>query len=102
MQRRDGRARVVQFDDRGCRFVPLAEFAAGERVQVERRVPAAEVRAALRRTEAFVRGGGRYAAMTNNCEHAARWIVEGRRESPQASRAGLVGLTLLGLWGALS
>lgn len=97
MKRRDGRVRVVQFDEKGCRLLSFLEFADGGRVTVHRRVPPGEIRDALRRAEGFVREGSRYAAFTNNCEHAARWIVEGRRESPQAGRAGLLGLALLGL-----
>ncbi len=98
MKRRDGQVRVFQFNPDGCRMLSPEEFAAGNQIVVRSRVPDDEVRGAFRRAEQFVKEGSKYNAATNNCEHAARWIAEGRRQSPQVTRVGLLSLALI-FWG---
>lgn len=53
--------------------------------------------AAIRRAESRL-GEARYNLVTNNCEHFARWCVEGEPRSPQVATAGIVtSLALVGL-----
>ena len=52
---------------------------------------------ALRRAESRL-GETNYNLATNNCEHFARWCVEGEARSPQVATVGIVGtLALVGV-----
>ncbi len=97
MKRRNGRVRVFQLGPDGCRILPIEKFAAGGKVTIHSKIPSSEVRAALRRAERLVKDGTRYNVLTKNCEHAARWIAEGKKESGQAGRGAALGFLLLGL-----
>jgi hypothetical protein len=76
----DGRV-LHNTPERGEHVSSLADFAAGERVQVERQ-PFDARRAALRRAErlSFRRG---YDLLGNNCEHTVTRVAHGRPHSPQ-------------------
>lgn len=97
MNRSDGRRRVFQLSNDGFRILPLKEFSAGARIEIHKRIPPVQVKAALKRAEELVKQGGRYNALTNNCEHAARWVAQGKKKSGQGERAGILGLILLGI-----
>lgn len=75
----------------GERFVPLAEFTRGNRLQVECGTRA-ERSAVLAQLDAYLADSGielrgsRYNVFFNNCEHAVSRIRQGRARSPQLRR----------------
>ena len=96
---------VVELDARdGLRVLAPEEFARGMPVGEQARiVDAGALREVLGRSKAVFEAGGwaPYNLSTNNCEHLARFIMHGIRESKQVSGA-LVGLAGAGLFFALA
>ncbi len=52
---------------------------------------------AIARAESRIGEGG-YNLVTNNCEHFARWCVEGEHRSPQVTTVGIV-TSIAAVWG---
>lgn len=68
--------------ERGEHLSTFAEFADGERIQVERR-SLDERRRALARLALSGPRGRDYDVLANNCEHTVTRVVHGRAHSPQ-------------------
>lgn len=69
----------------GVRRLRIEEFARGQSVTVEREVRGESARAALIRLRATPGHFSRYRFLDGNCEHFARYVVDGLRKSDQIS-----------------
>ena len=77
--------RVFQLMPAGYEVVDLEGFAAGHAVKYGERRPLSEAPGIRERLEALPAWKPRWSLCGHNCEHAARWVLTGRRESRQKS-----------------
>ena len=95
-------AEVFQLLPSGYEITDLESFAAGKRVHVEGWRPLAEAPAIRERLAALPRRHPRWSLCGHNCEHAARWVLTGRRESRQVAAGWAAAAALLSLIGLLA
>jgi hypothetical protein len=81
----EGPTTVFQLVPAGYETVDYAEFAKGRRVAFLDWRPLAEGPAIRERLEALPGRHPRWSLFGHNCEHAARWVLTGRRESRQVA-----------------
>lgn len=90
---------VLDLQKEGIRAIPADEFAEGRRVLVEREVDGESARRALDRARTAGRHFPNYRFVDGNCEHFARYVVEGSRKSDQISMLLIAGVFVAFLCG---
>lgn len=93
---------VFQFSPLGYEITDLAGFAEGKRVKVVDRRPFSEAPAIRGRLATLKSAFPDYHLCRHNCEHAARWVLTGRRESRQVARWAKAAAVLLGVLGLVA
>ena len=86
---------IVEFQRDGLRMLPLRNFANNRDVEVLRTIQHPRLIAfAIRRLNYFVNRAEtmRYNPLSQNCEHFARFVVEGKRQSKQVQKVVVLGL----------
>lgn len=84
---------VFDFTDQGVRVILPEEFARGRPVRPLKYKPFPEALEVIRRADELLRQRPGYGALYPNCEHAARWVFDGKAESTQVN--GVVGMSIL-------
>lgn len=85
---------IVELQGDGLRALTLRGFANDRMVEVLRTIQHPRlIDAAIRRLNYFLNRGKtpRYHLFSQNCEHFARFVVEGKRQSPQVQTGVILG-----------
>jgi hypothetical protein len=97
------RDEVLHLTRNGPKVVTFSEFARGRKVRIQEGAPPEKVQEIIQRAQTLLRWPKPYDLVSNNCEHAARWIVSGKAESRQINGVGWalgIGLVALLVFGA--
>ena len=89
-------AEVFELLPEGYRVTDLATFGAGRAVSFSDWRPVSEGPGIRARLAALALERPAWNLCTHNCEHAARWVLTGRRESRQIGRWAGVAAALVG------
>jgi len=92
-----GQCRVFELSPRGCVWTGPQQFADGENVTALSWKPLTEGSEILRRVSEVQRKYSKFSLLGNNCEHAARFIWTGDRESKQVKGFGWAAAALVAL-----
>jgi hypothetical protein len=92
-----GQSWVFEFDPKGARFSEWQEFTDGEHVTAEAWKPLTECFEIEGRIQELQAAAPDFNAITQNCEHVARYIWSGERESKQVKGYGWAAAGLLAL-----
>ena len=93
---------VFQLLPAGYQIVDVGTFASGKRFHVGERRPLSEAPGIRERLAALPKRHPRWSLCGHNCEHAARWVLTGRRESRQVAAGWAAAGALLALVGLLA
>ncbi len=87
---------VVDLHPRGLREISIDEFAAGQKVRLEKTRPT-NLPAALSRLQQALTRGPHYNLLTRNCEHFVNYVLYGHPRSHQLESVVVSGLLVAGL-----